>query len=702
MAASLPYNLRGDLQLLTAEADNYGFPQWLIYDPSRHKYFLIGWLEFEILSRWELNSFEAIVDSINRETTLNINDSHIYSIINFLYENELVSLDRHQDLSTLKLRSKKSSLLKGFIFHYLFFMIPVFKPERFLNFLYPLVKILFFNKWSKYLFSMLCVLDLYLIIRYWEPFTNTFDYMFSFNNVVIFSIAIIIVKICHELGHALMARHFNCKVATIGIAFIVLWPILYTDTTDAWKLKNKNHRLLIAAGGMIAELIIAILAIFVWHIVPHGISQTICFFIATISLASSILVNTNPLMKFDGYYLFADLIGIDNLQQTAFSLAKWRLRELLFYFNDPAPILYPKKKERLLLTYAYFTWIYRFFLFLSIAIMVYFYFFKVLGLILMLVEIFYFIVVPIITELHHYWLKRKNMKLNKNTLLTITTFLLLSILFLFPWHTHIKAPALIEYGSHAKVFSQVNGQIQQVSYKSGEAVDKDHILMQLTNPTLLHQLKLTTDKIDLLQIKIRQEQKTGKKLGYKQTTQQELSSLQNQLQNLLEESEKLAIKAPISGEFYAEKPSFKPGVWIGKKSLIGEIINPYNPLVIAYVSEEDIHRVKLGNAAIFYASDDALIKRHLIVSKIDRASIERLPNPYLSSLYGGALASSKDSQGEIVLKEALFRVQFSFKTPPAPIHNIIRGKVVIMGKKESYLNRVWKKIVTIFIKESVF
>ena len=208
--------------------------------------------------------------------------------------------------------------------------------------------------------------------------------------------------------------------------------------------------------------------------------------------------------------------------------------------------------------------------------------------------------------------------------------------------------------------------------------------------------------IDLLQIKIRQEQKTGKKLGYKQTTQQELSSLQNQLQNLLEESEKLAIKAPISGEFYAEKPSFKPGVWIGKKSLIGEIINPYNPLVIAYVSEEDIHRVKLGNAAIFYASDDALIKRHLIVSKIDRASIERLPNPYLSSLYGGALASSKDAKGEIVLKEALFRVQFSFKTPPAPIHNIIRGKVIIMGKKESYLNRVWKKIVTIFIKESVF
>jgi hypothetical protein len=44
------------------------------------------------------------------------------------------------------------------------------------------------------------------------------------------------VKVLHELGHGLMAKRFGCRVPTMGVAFLVLWPVAYTDTNEVWKL----------------------------------------------------------------------------------------------------------------------------------------------------------------------------------------------------------------------------------------------------------------------------------------------------------------------------------------------------------------------------------------------------------------------------------------------------------------------------------
>ena len=104
-------------------------------------------------------------------------------------------------------------------------------------------------------------------------------------------------------GHGYIAKYFGCRVSAIGIAFLVFFPFLYTDTTDAWRLRNHRERLIINFAGILTELHLALIATFLWAILPDGGLKSVTFFIATTSWISSLAINVSPFMRFDGYYV---------------------------------------------------------------------------------------------------------------------------------------------------------------------------------------------------------------------------------------------------------------------------------------------------------------------------------------------------------------------------------------------------------------
>ena len=160
--------------------------------------------------------------------------------------------------------------------------------------------------------------------------------MFSFEGAVYFTLSLILLKAAHELGHALTASRFGCYVPNMGVAFMLMMPLLYTDVTDSWRLSSRRQRLLIGVAGIAVELALACFATFLWVFLPDGSARGIAFMVATTGWVLSLAFNLNPCLKFDGYYLLADLIGVDNLQPRAFALGRWKLRQILF-----APTLEP-------------------------------------------------------------------------------------------------------------------------------------------------------------------------------------------------------------------------------------------------------------------------------------------------------------------------------------------------------------------------
>ena len=184
----------------------------------------------------------------------------------------------------------------------------------------------------------------------------------------------IAVKIAHELGHAIVAKHYGLRVSSMGVALLVLFPVLYTDNTDAWRLTDQRKKLQIVLAGLMVEFHIALLALFSWTVVEDGPLRSAAFFLATSSLVGSLLVNLSPFMRFDGYYALADF-GMQNLQPRAFELARWQVRQWLFGLPENPPA-FSATKHYFLVFYSFATWIYRFFLFLGIALLVYFFAFK--------------------------------------------------------------------------------------------------------------------------------------------------------------------------------------------------------------------------------------------------------------------------------------------------------------------------------------
>ncbi|UGA40408.1 hypothetical protein JOS77_14430 [Chromobacterium haemolyticum] len=162
----------------------------------------------------------------------------------------------------------------------------------------------------------------------------------------------------------------------------MMMPVLYTDTNDAWKLNSRRQRLLIGGAGMLAELVLAAWATLLWSFLPDGPLRAGVFLLATTTWLATLAINASPFMRFDGYFLLADYLGLPNLHNRAFALARWQLRKTLLGLDDPVPEHFPAARRRGLILFAWATWLYRLVLFLSIAFLVYHLFFKALGMLL--------------------------------------------------------------------------------------------------------------------------------------------------------------------------------------------------------------------------------------------------------------------------------------------------------------------------------
>lgn len=695
--------LREDLVLKPGPSTEDGLPTWSVYDSSRHLYFRIGWVEFEILCRWQLADVDKIVESVNQQTTLSISGEAVERVQTFIRTNNLCQVSDQAGVQELLQRNKqmKHKPLMKQISGFLFYRIRLIRPEPFLEKTLPYVKP-FFTKTFLYLLIAMSILSLYLISREWEQFKNTLLHFFNWQGMAYFFTALFVAKVIHEFGHAYTSKYLGCRVASMGVVFLVFWPVFYTDTTDAWKLTSRKQKLAIGAAGMIAELTIAVIASLVWVIMPDGIVRSIAFFLATVSWVITLGINLNPFLRFDGYYLFADLLGVSNLQQKSFALAKWRMRETLCQFDEPIPYRFKQKIQRLLIIYAYCTWVYRFFLFVGIALLVYFMFFKIAGILLLILELAVLVAWPIYNELKEYWKRKDKIKWNKGTITLSSVLFGLFLVIAIPWRASIEAPAVLEYKSYTKLFVPYASQVSKVSVKAGQKVTKGQVLMQLSSLELDYKIKQTQKDVDIIRMRIRRDLHLSRVSGYKQADRQELVSKENEYKNLLEEKERLVIKAPFTGYISSIRDNLIAGQWLAEDDYVMELINQQKTIAEAYVAEQEITRLQIGSVATFYPANPDSPVLKMKITEIDRVTSEKLNSPYHASVYGGDIAVNKDPQGQLLIDGAVYRITFQPQLNKIDVPFVQKGYVLITGTRQSLLGRWWQQIAAVLIRESGF
>ncbi|MBC7858384.1 MAG: secretion protein HylD, partial [Burkholderiaceae bacterium] len=451
--------LREELALLPGPALAGGQPSHTLHDPVRNLFFQLDWPTFEILRHWHLDRPEAIAAAIAQGSTLQLEPADVEAAIRFLHENELLQAPRGGAAEfAARLTRRKGGLGHWLLHNYLFFRIPLLRPDRWLGRWAGRLDV-FYSRRFLWLTLGVLALGLQQLYRQWDQFSATLLDTFSWSGMAAYGAALAGVKLIHELAHAFTAKRFGCRVPTMGVAFLVMWPVAYTDTNEVWKLSDRKRRLQVTAAGVLAELTVAIWATLAWAVLPDGALKSVAFVLAAITWISSLAINTSPFMRFDGYFLLSDWLGLPNMHARSFALARWDLRERLFALGEPVPEHFSARRHAGLILFAYATWIYRLVVFLGIAALVYTFFIKAVGILLFAVEMGWFVLLPFYREFQAWAARWPKLRGSRRARRSAAIALMLAALLVVPWPSRIGAGALLRPAEQLVLYAPPHAQV---------------------------------------------------------------------------------------------------------------------------------------------------------------------------------------------------------------------------------------------------
>ena len=696
--------LRDELILHAGPANRDGSPSWTLEDPLRGLYFRIGWAEMAMLSRWAMGNAAQIVADVNQTSALTLDDSDVQYFNRFLQANSLTRVSGDEALAQFSRQVEQSrvSIWRKLLKNYLFFRIPLWHPDRFLGATLPWVEPFFSRTFLK-LTLLVAVLGLFLAGRQWETFKHTFLHFFTLEGAALAGLTLCFTKILHEFGHAYTCKRFGARVATMGVAFLVMMPVLYTDTSGSWKLTRRRQRMAIGAAGMMTELVLAAWATLAWSFLPDGMLRSAAFMLATTTWIMTLAINLSPLMRFDGYFLLSDGLQMPNLQNRGFAIGRWQMREWLFGLGDAPPEHFPRWLQRTLVGYAFAVWIYRFFLFTGIAILVYHMTFKLLGMLLFAIEIGYFVVMPVVNEVREWSKRRKDYRMNRNMTTTLVVSAVVLLLLMIPWQRGVYAPALLRAEQQSSLYMPVPAMIQRIDVKVGQPVQAGQTLFTLSSDALAHEQKQLERQIATLNWQSTFQVFNKEAAGDHQRVKQEHEAALQRLQVLQRQSEQLTVRAPIDGVVADMTTPLETGEWLGQGEWLAVVTKPTGGLVEAFVSEKDWQRLRTGAKGTFYLQDVSRSSLPLTIVEIASTATRDLnAAPELASIYGGDIATLSDAQRKLHPEQAVYRVLLSLPDDYRAQPQVLRGTVVMDGEAQSLLIRGWKVVSAVLIRELSF
>lgn len=220
--------------------------------------------------------------------------------------------------------------------NWLFFRKSLFDPDWMLNILEPMLRWVWTPAFLVVSAAMM-LLALAITVSNRADLVAAMPPKLGWQTVAVIWSTVIFVTILHEFAHGLTCKHFGGDVHEIGVLMIFFTPCLYCNVSDAWLMPKKSHRLWITFAGGYCDLCVWALAVFVWRFTFPGTVPNILAWVTLTVCSGRILINLNPFMRMDGYYIITDLVGVPNLRPQANAYLMEHMRWLLWGAPKPAP-----------------------------------------------------------------------------------------------------------------------------------------------------------------------------------------------------------------------------------------------------------------------------------------------------------------------------------------------------------------------------
>ncbi|MGZ8238484.1 MAG: site-2 protease family protein [Methylobacter sp.] len=573
-----------------------------------------------------------------------------------LHSNAATDIDelfhRQEQHQNLKIKQRVSNPLSQ--------KFPLWDPDDFLERHLPKVSGLF--NWTIALtwLSIVLTASLLAAMHWHELGNNIIINTLSPYNLTLLFILYPGIKILHELGHAFTAKLEGGEVHEMGIVFMMFIPIPYINVSTVTHFRNKYKRMLVGAAGIIVELLLASLALFIWLMAEPGIVRDIAFNIMLIGGVSSLFFNGNPLLKYDGYYVLADAIDIPNLFQRSAKYWGYLCQRYLFGLKQLASPAYTSWESSWFILYSLLSMTYRMALLWFIIVYVTDKFFAI-GIVLALWLVMAQVVLPLFNMLRFIAASPSIQKKRCRVIGSCGALLavLMALISIVPFPSYTLAEGIVWVPDNAQLRAESDGFSGPLLTGNNSQVDNGTDILQLEDPFLQTQVEIQLAKLKELEANYRAEKFND--LIKAQILKEQIPAVQAELANAQKNVQSMQLKSATQGQLLIPDADDLPGQFLKQGDLIGYVINNSLPIVRTVVTQDDMGKLQAGTERV-----QIRLVNHLdqvIPAKIIRIIPEatnRLPSAALATSAGGRMILDPDRTEDLVTLENFFLVDVEF------------------------------------------
>ena len=467
----LQVGLRKDLHVTRQETR--GGPRYLIHDPITFQNHAFSPSDYRILmaltpQRSLAETFRLLVE---RRHLVAGDKEGFFKFVMWLHGIGVVQLPISNSDVLFSRYMRRKEARRASIFQLLLsYRIPLFHPDRLLDRSLRWFGWLFTGKGLLLWLSLMLAVLWKCLGRFGELFSETTEIL-AISNLPLLWGSLILLKVIHEFGHAYACKRYGGAVPEMGIVMILMTPCAYVDASASWKFPRRRQRLSVALAGMYVESMIAAIAALVWAGTQPGLVHSAAVNVVTLASIVTVLFNLNPLMKFDGYYVFSDLLGVFNLQQRAQEFFKSWVGHLALGWPRPKKRFSPREAW-LYASYGPAAFVYRIFLAFAITSLVVMQW-PAAGLVVGVVFAWSLMVRPVWRLVVYLWSSEETESVRTRARLVAIggTVIAPMLLGFLPISHSVTAPGILDPGVRESVRAPTSGFVTNVVAADGSVVD---------------------------------------------------------------------------------------------------------------------------------------------------------------------------------------------------------------------------------------
>ena len=468
--------------------------------------------------------------------------------------------------------------VRGFLANLFFVRIPLWDPDRFLDRWVGVFGRLF--TWYGFLMWLgIFAAGLWAVGGHTAELTRQALGVLNPDNLPLLYAALVMVKILHEMGHAFACKHFGRRAGTggevhqMGVTFLVLTPLPFVEASSAWALRNKRHRIVIGASGMLVELAIASIAAITWIHTAEGTTlHAIAYNMMFIAGVSSLVFNGNPLLRYDAYYILLDLIEIPNLESRSKMYLAYLVKRHLWGTSKAHDPSHTRGEKRWLVFYGIASIVCRAVVFAAIILFLGDRFFLI-GVLFAAVTLTGWVLLPLTNLIRYLATSHELERLRKRAVFTsaMAAASLLIVVGLVRFPDRCRIEGLVEPCDYAVVHMKTAGFVRAY-LDSGVITDPEGLpLIEAVNPELeAHRDRL---QAELRRLRVNRKFAQTKEAARAQFMEEKVAALTEQIERAERDLRALVLKAPAKGIWVAPDIDGIINKYLRRGQRIGVIAN---------------------------------------------------------------------------------------------------------------------------------